>query len=162
MKVKESQYFALGFVISAVIILTPLHIRKTQQQHLARQKIIHRFRLQETEKVYDEVLSSSLFDDVKVLCMVMTHPENHQKRAIHVRNTWGSRCNKLVFMSSKLDLQLDTVVLELEESRDTLWNKTKLSFQYAYDNYLADYDWFLKADDDKSVNILHVFKIILK
>lgn len=38
---------------------------------------------------------------VKVLCWVMTQPKNHKERAIHIKRTWGKRCNVLFFVSSK-------------------------------------------------------------
>ena len=34
------------------------------------------------------------------------------------------------------------------ESRDQLWNKANQTLRYVYQNYLNEYDWFLKADDD--------------
>lgn len=66
-----------------------------------------------------------------------------------MKETWGKRCNKLVFISSKVDENLDTVALPLKESREVLWTKTKAGFMHLHDNYLKDYDFFLKADDDR-------------
>ena len=34
------------------------------------------------------------------------------------------------------------------ESRHQLWNKANQTLRYVYQNYLNEYDWFLKADDD--------------
>lgn len=97
---------------------------------------------------YNETLADEMFSKVKVLCLVMTHPENHQSKALYVKKTWSKRCNKLLFMSSSYDPILETIVLPINDTRDLLWGKTKKSFQYAYDHHLTDADWFLKADDD--------------
>ncbi|XP_045603519.2 glycoprotein-N-acetylgalactosamine 3-beta-galactosyltransferase 1-like [Procambarus clarkii] len=91
--------------------------------------------LQETQKV-------------RVLCWVMTRPETHHSKAVHVKATWGARCDKLIFMSSKNDTQLGTIDLGVGEGRNVLWGKTKAAFTYVYKNYLSQYDWFFKADDD--------------
>lgn len=81
----------------------------------------------------------------------MSYPENHQKRAIHVNATWGQRCTKLLFVTSTTDQNLPTLIVNVTDGRDYLAVKTRDAFDHAYENYLADYDWFLKADDDTYV-----------
>jgi glycoprotein-N-acetylgalactosamine 3-beta-galactosyltransferase len=78
----------------------------------------------------------------------MTMPENHDKKAKHVKATWGRRCNVLVFISSEADPNLPTINVQVTEGRSNLWSKTRKGFAYMYENYKDEADWFLKADDD--------------
>lgn len=93
-------------------------------------------------------IALKLFNEVKVLCWIMTNPKNHKTKARHVKRTWGKRCNKLIFMSSAEDPDLGTVALPVSEGRNNLWAKTKEAYKYIYNNHLDDADWFYKADDD--------------
>lgn len=99
-------------------------------------------------------ISKRLSNEVRVLCWILTSPKNHKSKAIHVKRTWGRRCNKLLFMSSKLDEELGTVTLTAQEGYNHLWGKTKEAFKYIYAHHLNDADWFFKADDDTWVSFL--------
>lgn len=99
------------------------------------------------EGTWNNKLANQLHNDVKLLCWIMTSPENHQKKAFHVKNTWGKRCNKLIFMSSTKDSLIDSIPLPVTEGRNSLWDKTKAAFQYVYRNH-PEFDFYLKADDD--------------
>ncbi|BFY98660.1 hypothetical protein BsWGS_01700 [Bradybaena similaris] len=96
----------------------------------------------------NNTVAQLLYNKVRVLCWVMTSPSNIHSKAIHVKATWGRRCNVLLFMSSRHSDELQTIALNVAEGRDNLWAKTKAAFQYIYEHHLNDADWFLKADDD--------------
>lgn len=134
-----------GFIIGVIICLQFFY--PNQYYKLMRKVKISRGN-GEVLGTWNSELADRLFEEIKIVCWIMTSPENHRKKADHVKNTWAKRCNKLVFMSSKHDSELPAVALPVDEGRTNLWDKTKSAFQYVYRNHLEDGDWFLKADDD--------------
>lgn len=89
-----------------------------------------------------------LSQEVRVLCLVLTHPINHRTKALAVANTWGKRCNKIVFISTVNDDNFEVITVNVTEEHQYLWGKTKQGLQQVYELYGKDYDFFLKADDD--------------
>jgi len=97
---------------------------------------------------YNSSLANKLFNEVKILCLILTQPSNHKTKAYHVNNTWGYKCNRLIFLSTENDTNFETFSIARNESRAILWGKVKNGFEQAYLKYYKEYDWFLKGDDD--------------
>ncbi|OWF54304.1 Glycoprotein-N-acetylgalactosamine 3-beta-galactosyltransferase 1 [Mizuhopecten yessoensis] len=90
----------------------------------------------------------------------MTSPLTVVSKATHVQNTWGKRCDKILFMGSN-GTQVKAKHLPVKEGREYLWQKTKEAFLHIYSSHLNNYDWFLKADDDTYViveNLRHFLR----
>ncbi|XP_064120346.1 glycoprotein-N-acetylgalactosamine 3-beta-galactosyltransferase 1-like [Macrobrachium nipponense] len=86
--------------------------------------------------------------DKKILCWILAIPQRNPS-AIAVKNTWGKRCDKLIFFGDKIAEELEPVTLPgIKEGHGVLWGKTREALKYLYDHYLEDFDWFYKADDD--------------
>lgn len=95
--------------------------------------------------------SDELSGQVRVLCWVMTSPDNLETRARHVRDTWARRCDKTLFVSDYADADFPTIDISVPHGRQHLTAKTMRTFDYIYQHHLDDADWFLKADDDTYV-----------
>ncbi|KAI1891165.1 hypothetical protein AGOR_G00162130 [Albula goreensis] len=99
----------------------------------------------------DNRTADELYKKVRILCWVMTGPNNLEKKAKHVKATWTRHCNVALFMSSVDDPKFPTVGLGTKEGRDQLYWKTIRAFHYALEKHGDEADWFLKADDDTFV-----------
>ncbi|XP_062598276.1 glycoprotein-N-acetylgalactosamine 3-beta-galactosyltransferase 1-like isoform X2 [Saccostrea cucullata] len=93
-------------------------------------------------------VARKLAEQIRVLCWIMTGPQNLEKKAIHVKKTWGKRCTKLIFFSSVTNNTFPTIGLNISEGREHLTGKTMRAFKYVFDHYYDEADWFMKADDD--------------
>lgn len=81
----------------------------------------------------------------------MTCPERLDSKASHVKATWGSRCNKVLYVSDYLNTTFPTINITVDHGRKYLTAKTMAAFDYIYKHHLNDADWFMKADDDTYV-----------
>merc|ERR1712004_888282 len=55
----------------------------------------------------------------------------------------------MLYISDENDAEIPTITLPgIIPKYEHLWSKTLVTFQYLYTNYLTQFDWFLKADDD--------------
>ncbi|XP_071051380.1 glycoprotein-N-acetylgalactosamine 3-beta-galactosyltransferase 1-like [Onthophagus taurus] len=144
-----------GVIIGIVSIL--FYINQTNQIDCSS-KINH---LGLNRNGSNQSVNDRLKNQMKILCWVMTCPQNHYLKAFHVKQTWGKRCDVLLFMSSKKDESLPAIGLEVKEGREHLWEKSREAFKYLYKYYLNDIDWFIKADDDTYV-IIENLRLLLR
>ena len=59
---------------------------------------------------------------IKVLCLIMTQPNNTRTKARAVKETWGKRCSKLLFISSFPDRRLPALGFNTPEGLIKLRN----------------------------------------
>lgn len=95
--------------------------------------------------------TSKVLKNIRILCVLLTSAENSHSKAIHVRQTWGKHCDKLIFASSKTDNNLGAIDVGIVDDHDHLWGKIKQILHYVHENFVNDYDWVFKGDDDTFV-----------
>lgn len=98
----------------------------------------------------------------RVLCWILTYPKAHALKAVAINQTWGRRCDKLLFMTTEPFPGIETIVLDIggEEDRGRLWNKSKAAWMHCYKNHLDSFDWFVKADDDTYIVYDHLVSLL--
>lgn len=98
----------------------------------------------------DALSQAEVLPPARILCMVLTCPDNVEDLARSVYETWGRRCSHLLFVSSEhyQPLGVVQVVDPSNGGYEDLWNKTREGFRHVWENFGQDFDWFLKADDD--------------
>ncbi|VDL24616.1 unnamed protein product [Hymenolepis diminuta] len=110
----------------------------------------------------DTLLTDELKKKVRVCALILTMPISKLTKAVHVKATWARRFNGYVFISSEDDPSLPSIRVVETESRAILWEKTRQAFMYAKKNFLNDYDFFMKADDDSYVIVENLRFILSK
>ena len=72
----------------------------------------------------------------RILCWIMTTPDNIPKRAKSVKDTWEKRCDILPFFTSNEDLNFPAIGLNVEEGPAKFFDKTRASLEYIYNHHL--------------------------
>lgn len=133
---------------------------KEIKQMLVKLKDTKNYHQKELEgQIVDTELADKLKDEVRILCWVLTVPEYHLVKAIHVKNTWLSRCNEFLIMSTTKDSGIGTVALNVTEDPYHNWGKLKAAYKYIHRFHMENIDWVLKVEDDTYVvveNLRHM------
>ncbi|KAI9912910.1 hypothetical protein PsorP6_006352 [Peronosclerospora sorghi] len=85
----------------------------------------------------------------RVLCWVNTYHANHNARLHAIKQTWGQKCDKLLFMSDIEDLRIPTVPIMAPPLHEMLWQKHREIVRLLVREYTEEeFDWVFKCDDD--------------
>lgn len=129
---------SIGFILN-VLLFSEKPIKPFYKQNL---KIFNQINLNNSLNTVDEVKK------VRILCFLNTMPQSHSNKAVHIRQTWHKHCDKLLFASTLTDVNIGAMGFNVTNDHGHLWGKVKLMFQHIHQNFLNDYDWFFKGDDD--------------
>ncbi|XP_042203516.1 glycoprotein-N-acetylgalactosamine 3-beta-galactosyltransferase 1-like isoform X2 [Homarus americanus] len=84
----------------------------------------------------------------RILCLIVTSPQYHEERAIHVAATWATHCTRAVFLTTANHTLLpDTLLTPGAPAYHQLWDKVTQGFLWAYKQQ-QEFDWVVKTDDD--------------
>lgn len=126
------------------------HNHEMEEDTRSRPSVIFNDMEESHHKDSDKV-ARSLYNKTRILCWIMTSPNTLHSKGKAVKETWGKRCNILLFMSSQRDDSFPAVGLDVQEGRNNLWPKTREAWKYVYKHHINDAEYFMKADDDTFV-----------
>jgi len=107
-------------------------------------------------------VASIVARSMRIFCLIMTGAHNHQTRCQAVKETWGKRCDKYIFISDAEDLNLPAIRPEgVKTGHEMLWGKLKGGLKYVYEKYGKEYDWFIRNDDDAFVMMENLRYLLL-
>ncbi|XP_046350386.2 glycoprotein-N-acetylgalactosamine 3-beta-galactosyltransferase 1-like [Haliotis rufescens] len=99
----------------------------------------------------NDTVSKDLQKRVRILCVVPTTVKNEDTKVYAVNATWGSRCNKILFVFVYHHSRFHHISLNISDGRSHLTAKTMQAYKAVYKQYGDSYDWILKADDDSFI-----------
>ena len=98
---------------------------------------------------YQEKGSDPEKGTVRLLCWILADPHLLYTKIIHQKATWGRKCDKLLVLSSKEDKDFPAIGLpNTQEGREHIDKKAKSAWKYIYENYINEFDFFIKTDPD--------------
>lgn len=88
-------------------------------------------------------------------------------RAHAVHSTWGAHASKLTFFSKlspdnnyPKEAGLDVIALPGVDDTYPPQKKVFMMLKYMHDNFIDDYDWFMRADDDVYLRVDKLMKFL--
>jgi hypothetical protein len=97
----------------------------------------------------NEGIRNQIAKKIRIFCWFMAKPVRNQTW-IHLKKLWGNKCDRYVAMAS-IDTHIpgmEVHKLKFPEGRGNLWKIYLTIMKHLHDNFINDYDYFMKVDDD--------------
>ncbi|KAE9420638.1 hypothetical protein Angca_007395, partial [Angiostrongylus cantonensis] len=115
------------------------------------------------EGVYISEPAKRLPKTGRLLCFVLTSPKFYSTRVLAVNQTWLPRCDHGQFFANvPMDPTIphSTVLNHIPDDYKHLFQKSMISFHYAFTRISDQFDWYFKADDDTYVIMEHMYEYL--
>ncbi|KAL3077864.1 hypothetical protein niasHT_039714 [Heterodera trifolii] len=161
-KLQNCAGFLTGILFGLILAASVVHFVDNFDHFVLMPKMskeLKEFREQfkKIEKTYkytykkNGTVAVELAKKVRVFCWIFTYEKFHESRARHVRATWAQHCTRYLFFSSKDDPTLPAIDVGMPLGRKYIWRRTRWILKYIYDNFMNDFDWVFRIDDDAYV-----------
>jgi hypothetical protein len=153
---------SIGIVLAGIILIAILYINSPTTTNNNYRNPIQFYHTENHSEIHNHISSP------RILCLILTAPKNFLTRAKAVNATWASRCDRYFFVTEHAQETLTlgqlwfakqvpiAPIKNITGGYDHLTQKSTLAFFFAYENYLNDFDWFVKADDDTYLFVDHL------
>ncbi|CAF0795775.1 unnamed protein product [Rotaria sordida] len=149
---------SIGLVVTSLTLITFVYVGSSTNNYYT---VLQNFQFSRGKNLSDP-------SSVRVLCLILTSPKYIHTRAKAVHETWAPQCDRHFFITEYFGNNITSKQINVTEQipiapiknitagYDHLTQKSTLAFLFAYENYLNDFDWFVKADDDTYVIVEHL------
>jgi len=148
--INKKYFISIGIIVGVTILVTILYISSSSNTYpIGFQKF-----------QFNRAHNQSQLSSVRIFCLIVTAPKHYLTRAKAINQTWAPRCDRYFFITeysqeSMTPEQINFTqtipiapIKDILAGYDHLTLKSTLAFLFAYENYLNEFDWFIKADDD--------------
>ena len=98
----------------------------------------------------------------KILCLIMTREQDLESKARAVNMTWVRRCDKHLYLLTTKQQRFDFLSTDIPDNRFTIINKIRYAFNVIYKQYINEFDWLIKTDDDTYVIMENLHYLLAK
>jgi hypothetical protein len=90
---------------------------------------------------------------IRILCWVPIRNYTNYDTIQRIRWTWGTTCDALYFTTHNSSILMDSHLVKLSfNPKGDLWNQIHPAWNYMEENFVQDFDFFAKVDDDTYFN----------